>query len=102
MGGTFEKLLDFVRLFFGFSIHPHTQSLSVSGMLFLKRFKDAFTLSAQQSDVFNQFSATFSPSAVKKWEKMVVAWNANPKSRNPYQDRPSGKLFLSIPNHFRV
>jgi hypothetical protein len=71
-------------------------------MLFLKRFKDAFTLSTQQSDVFNQFSATFSPLAVKKWEEMVVAWNVNPKSRNPYQDRPSGKLFLSIPNHFQV
>ena len=52
-------------------------------------------MSAQQADVFNQFSATFSPAAVKKWEAMVTTWNANPKARNPYQEPRSGKILYS-------
>ena len=99
-GWNFQKIVGFRTFFFWKKIHLLTQGLLVSGTLFLKRFKDAFTLSAQQAEVFNQFLAMFTPSAVKKWKEMVVAWNANPKAWNPYQDQPSGKLFLSIPIHF--
>jgi hypothetical protein len=52
-------------------------------------------MSAQQAEVFNQFSATFSATTVKKWEAMVTAWNANPKARNPYQEPRSGKILRS-------
>jgi hypothetical protein len=51
-------------------------------------------MSAQQADVFEQFSATFTPTVVKKWETMVTAWNANLKARNPYQEPKSGELLL--------
>jgi hypothetical protein len=47
-------------------------------------------MSAKQTNIFNQLSATFSPETVKKWEAMVTAWNANPKNLNPYQEPKSG------------
>ena len=101
-GWNFRKIVGFRMSFFWKKIHLLTQGLLVSGTLFLKCFKDAFTLSTQQAEVFNQFSATFTPSAVKKWEEMVIAWNANPKARNPYQDWPSGLLPSSLPPHIRA
>ena len=65
------------------------------GLLFLKRFKEAFKMSAQQADVFKQFSATFTLTVVKKWEAMVAVWNTNPKAQNPYQEPKSGELLCS-------
>ena len=62
----------------------------LTGTLFLKRFKDAFKMSAKQTDVFNQLSATFSPAIIKKWESKVIAWEANPKAKNPYAEQESG------------
>ena len=64
----------------------------ILGPLFLKRFKEAVKMSVQQSDIFEQFSATFSPAVVNKWEAMVTAWNVNPKAPNPYQERQSGEI----------
>lgn len=48
-------------------------------------------MTTKQTDVFNKFSATFSPETVKRWEATVVAWNANPKAPNPYKEPKSGK-----------
>jgi hypothetical protein len=64
--------------------------LGISGTLFLKRFKEAFNMSAKHTDVFNKLSATSTPETVKKWEEMVTAWNANPKAPNPYQEPKDG------------
>jgi hypothetical protein len=63
--------------------------------LFLKRFNDAYSLSAKQTEVFNQFSATFSPATIKKWESMITAWEANPKAPNPYEETENGKYSFS-------
>jgi hypothetical protein len=42
-------------------------------------------MSKIQTDIFNQFTATFTPDTITKWEAMVVAWNTNPKNApNPY------------------
>lgn len=62
----------------------------LTGTLFLKRFKDAFKMSAKQTEVFDQLSTTFSPAVIKKWELKVIAWEANPKAPNPYAERESG------------
>ena len=48
-------------------------------------------MSAKQTDIFNKLSATFPPETVKKWEAMILAWNANPKALNPYKELTSGK-----------
>jgi len=48
-------------------------------------------MNTKQTDIFNKFSATFSPEMVKRWEAMVVAWNANPKAQNPYKELKSGE-----------
>jgi len=48
-------------------------------------------MNSKQTDVFNKLSATFSPETVKRWEVMVVAWNANPKAPNPYKELMSGE-----------
>jgi hypothetical protein len=76
----------------------YTQQRFLIGTLFLKRFKDAFNMSAKQTEVFNQLSATFSPETIKKWEAMVVAWEANPQAPNPYEEPESGKLFYYAPS----
>ena len=47
-------------------------------------------MSAKQTEVFNQFSATFSPTVIKKWESKVLAWEENPKAPNPYAEPESG------------
>jgi hypothetical protein len=54
-------------------------------------------MSAKQTEVFNQLSATFSPQTIKKWEAMVVAWEADPQAPNPYEEPESGELFYSAP-----
>jgi hypothetical protein len=46
-------------------------------------------MSAKQSNVFQQLSATFSPETVSNWEAMVAAWNVNPKAPNPYAEPKS-------------
>lgn len=62
----------------------------LTGTLFLKRFKDAFMMSAKQTEIFNQLSATFSPEIIKKWEAMVTKWEANPQAPNPYTEPECG------------
>ena len=89
--GISGRLLDFVRHFLA-SIGMCTNMDWIIGPLFLKRFKEATKMSVQQSDIFEQFSATFSPAVLNKWEAMVIAWNANPKATNPYQERQSGEI----------
>jgi hypothetical protein len=98
MGGTSGRLLDFMRGFLALII-MRIDIVWIPGLLFLKRFKEAFKMSGQQADVFEQFSATFTPAVVKKWEAIVTAWNANPKARNPYQEPKSGELFKFSTNN---
>ncbi|KIJ99026.1 hypothetical protein K443DRAFT_8698 [Laccaria amethystina LaAM-08-1] len=65
-------------------------------ILFLKRLKEVFKMSAKQTDVFDKLSATFAPETVKKWEAMVVAWNANPMAPNPYKEPKSGTTLQDV------
>ena len=51
-------------------------------------------MSAKQTEVFNQFSATFTPATIKKWESKITAWEGNPKAPNPYEEPESGKKFF--------
>lgn len=92
MDGTFAKSLGFVCLLLLMSL-LYAYSLGMLGTLLLKRFKDAFDMSAKHTAVFNKLSATFSPETVKKWEEMVTAWNANHKAPNPYRELECGMLF---------
>ena len=66
----------------------------MTGTLFLKRFNNAFKMSAKQKEVFNQLSATFSTQTIKKWEAMVETWEVNPQAPNPYKEPESGELFF--------
>ena len=72
----------------------YTDIVWILGSLFLKRFKEAVKMSIHQADVFDRFSATFSPSTVKKWEAVVTAWNANASAPNPYQEPQSGEILF--------
>lgn len=61
-------------------------------MLFLKRLKNAMKMSDIQTDIFKQFSATFTAETVMRWEGMVVAWNNNPNNApNPYREPRNGE-----------
>jgi hypothetical protein len=90
-GWNFRKIVGF-RTFSCplFYVH-HFLIISFIGTLFMKRLLAAQKMSAIQTDVFNQLSATFSANTIKKWEKMVVTWNANPKAPNPYKEPKSGE-----------
>jgi hypothetical protein len=55
-------------------------------------------MSTKQTEVFNQLSATFSQQTVKKWEAMVVSWEANSEAPNPYEEPESGELLSSAPS----
>ena len=70
----------------------YTDIVWILGSLFLKRFKEAVKMSIHQADVFDHFSATSSPSTVKKWEAVVTAWNLN--ALNPYQEPQSGEILF--------
>jgi hypothetical protein len=65
MGGTLGRLSDFVHRFLALVIMC-IDIVRTPGLLFLECFKEAFKMSAQQADVFEQFSATFTPAVVKK------------------------------------
>jgi hypothetical protein len=53
-------------------------------------------MSERQTDLFTQFSATFSAETVNKWEKMVTAWDANSKAPNPYQEPENGMFYIYV------
>ena len=89
-GWNFRKIVGFRTFPLSFYIHLFL-IISFIGTLFMKRFHEAHKMSAIQTDVFNQLSATFSTDTVRKWEKMVVTWNANPKAPNPYKEPKSGE-----------
>lgn len=41
-------------------------------------------------NIFNQFSSTFRPDVVQKWERMVEDWNKDHSKPNPYAEVMSG------------
>ena len=91
-GWNFHKIVGFCEtVLWWYFYYCSLTFFSSTGTLFLKRFNDAFNLSAKQTEVFNQFSAIFSPVTIKKWESMITAWEANPKAPNPYEESESGK-----------
>lgn len=47
-------------------------------------------MSLKQTDIFRQLCATFPMVTIRKWEAMVIAWNANPKAPNPYAESKNG------------
>ena len=89
-GWNFRKVVGFRKTVLCSRFY-HCSLTFLTGTLFLKRFNDAFNLSAKQTDIFNQFSSTFSPAMIKKWESMVTAWEANPKAPNPYEESENSK-----------
>ena len=50
-------------------------------------------MSVKQKDVFNQLSATFPSTTVKRWELKITTWEANPKAQTPYAEPEGGKSF---------
>jgi hypothetical protein len=40
---------------------------------------------------FASFNSTFPPSVVDEWEKMVLDWDMDKKSKNPYKEPVAGK-----------
>jgi hypothetical protein len=90
MGGISAKSLGFVCFSFIWLFSPVNRPRS-PGPLFLKRLKEASKMSAKQTEVFQQLSATFTPETIERWGAMVAKWNSNPKARNPYQELKSSK-----------
>ena len=58
-------------------------------------------MSAIQTDVFDQLSATFPADIIKKWDRMVIAWNDNPKAPNPYKEPKNSEnvsFYVQVPS----
>jgi hypothetical protein len=90
-GGISVKLLVSVRQFDDWRGSSSDMSRYL-GSLFLKRFDDASKMSASQTDIFNQLSATFPPQTIQKWENMVLKWKTYPSAPNPYKEPRCGML----------
>ena len=75
-GWNFRKIVGFRMNFFLFSVSCCSPQIS-TGTLFLKHFNDVYKMSAKQKDVFNQLSATFPSTTVKRWELKITTWEAN-------------------------
>jgi hypothetical protein len=95
-GWNFRKIVGFHR-YFTLWFTPHTYLLPLEGKLFSKRFHEAFKMSAKQTEVFNQLSATFTPETVTGWEAMVARWNKNQKAPNPYVEPKGGQSYSFNP-----
>ena len=89
-GWNFRKIVGFRMHVFLISVSSCSPQI-LTGTLFLRRFNDAYKMSAKQTDVFNQLSANFPPATIKKWELKITAWEANPKAWNPYTEPEGGK-----------
>ena len=57
-------------------------------------------MSAKQSDIFSQLSATFPSETIKKWEALVANWNGDSAAPNPYQEPTNSMWRLSVVLHF--
>ena len=88
-GWNFRKIVGFGMYLLSFILPAYL--FFFKGKLFSKRFELAFKMSAKQSEVFQQLSATFSPETVSNWEAMVIAWNMDRKAPNPYAEPKSCK-----------
>ena len=71
-GWNFRKIVGFCMNFFLFSVTCCSPQI-LTGTLFLKCFNDAYKMSVKQKDVFNQLSATFPSTTVKRWELKITA-----------------------------
>src|SRR6188768_634086 len=95
MGGTFERLLDSVRI--THSLAGGSILTPLSGSLLLKRLKDAAVLSKKHKEIYEQMTATFHPSVVSKWVAMVEIWESSPTtSPNPYEEPQSCELLTYV------
>jgi hypothetical protein len=61
-----------------------------SGVLFLKRFGDAFAMREKHRTIFAQLTSTFPANTIQKWEAKVIKWHADtsrPRTKpNPYEE----------------
>ncbi|KAH9956388.1 hypothetical protein BGW80DRAFT_1439367 [Lactifluus volemus] len=60
--------------------------------LFLKRLKEAYAMRDKHRLIFQQFSSTFSPQTVQKWEATVLAWKNDRSKPNPYMEPASWRI----------
>ena len=62
-----------------------------TGPLFSSRLKKALIMRTRHGSAFTKFNNTFPVNVVKKWEKMVEAWDKDQTQKNPYEEPVAGK-----------
>ena len=50
----------------------------------------------KHTQLFKQFSATFQPTTIVSWEKLINAWKKDCSQPNPYLEPSPCKLLVSI------
>jgi hypothetical protein len=63
---------------------------------FFFRLKKAIAMQKKQRKAFVKFNATFPSDVVRKWEKMVVEWDADRKKKNPYEEPVAGTSVAEV------
>ena len=63
------------------------------GSLFHRNLKKAVQMHTKQSSVFVEFTSTFPPAVVQKWDNMVQAWVLDQSKPDPYAEPIVGKYF---------
>lgn len=59
-------------------------------------------MQAKHTLSFDQLTATFRPSLIKKWTAMVAAWEADPTQPNPYEEPENCELTCSSAQYILI
>ncbi|KAI0757483.1 hypothetical protein C8Q80DRAFT_1092841, partial [Daedaleopsis nitida] len=56
------------------------------GNTLLRSLEESREVGTKQRQIYADYTATFSPDVIQRWEAMVAAWNDDPKSPDPYEE----------------
>ena len=66
----------------------------ILGQEFLCHLKEALEMHKKHQQLFGRFTATFQPSTIISWEKLINAWKKGWSQPNPYFEPSPCKLII--------
>jgi Kyakuja-Dileera-Zisupton transposase len=88
-----RKITRFGEFYFSY-IQFRSFSLTMffnAGIKFLAQLNRAVEMHVKHRKAFNDFNNTFPPTAVEKWNQMVIDWDKDTTKPNPYEEPSESK-----------
>ena len=92
-GLNFQRILTFCK--FICLNEPILVFPIILGQEFLCHLKEALEMHTKHQQLFEQFTATFQPSTIVSWEKLINSWKKDWSQPNPYLE-PSPCMLISF------